>query len=123
LIGETAIDFGVQRHVGDDFVFSLNAFPYRLAGLNLIPFDLEASREGAPCVRFRCARFTTGGIEVKAGAREKKHMGWKLTFALVLFSVAVVSALAAGGEPENEAMVREEATKQLSALREYLLRR
>jgi hypothetical protein len=50
-------------------------------------------------------------------------MGWKLTFALVLFSVAVVSALAAGDESENEAMVREEATKQLSALREYLLRR
>jgi hypothetical protein len=122
LIGETVIDFGVQRHVGDDFVFSLNAFPYRLAGLNLIPFDLEASREGAPCVRFRCARFATGGIEVKAGSREK-NMGWKLTFALVLFSVAVVSALAVGGEPENEAMVREEATKQLSALREYLLRR
>jgi hypothetical protein len=47
LIGENVIDFGVQRHVGDDFVFSLNAFPYRLAGLNLIPFDLEASREGA----------------------------------------------------------------------------
>ncbi len=50
-------------------------------------------------------------------------MGWKLTFALVLISVAVVSALAAGEEPENEAVVRERATKQLSALREYLLKR
>ena len=50
-------------------------------------------------------------------------MGWKLTFALVLVSVAVVSALAAGEEPENEAVVREEAAQQLSALREYLLRR
>ncbi|MGA8566789.1 MAG: hypothetical protein WB580_03250 [Candidatus Binataceae bacterium] len=50
-------------------------------------------------------------------------MGWKLTFALVLVSVAVVSALAAGGEPENEAVVQEEAAKQLSALREYLLSR
>jgi hypothetical protein len=56
LIGETVIDFGVQRHVGDDFVFSLNAFPYRLAGLNLIAFDLEDSREAEPCVRLRCAR-------------------------------------------------------------------
>jgi hypothetical protein len=65
----------------------------------------------------------TGGIEAKAGSREKNTMGWKLTFALVLVSVAVVSALAAGGEPENEAVVQEEATKQLSALREYLLRR
>ena len=50
-------------------------------------------------------------------------MVWKLTFALVLVSVAVVSALAAGGESEKEAVVREEAAKQLSALREYLLRR
>jgi hypothetical protein len=50
-------------------------------------------------------------------------MGWKLTFALVLASVAVISALAAGSEQENEAVVREEAAKQLSALREYLLRR
>ena len=50
-------------------------------------------------------------------------MGWKLTFALVLVSIAVVSALAAGGERENEAVVREEAAKQLGALREYLLRR
>jgi hypothetical protein len=59
----------------------------------------------------------------QGGVAEKNTMGWKLTFALVLVSVAVVSALAAGGEPENEAVVREEAAKQLSALREYLLRR
>ena len=64
-----------------------------------------------------------GGIESKAGAREKNTMGWRFTFALVLVSVAVVSALAAGGEPENEAVVREEAARQLSALREYLIRR
>jgi hypothetical protein len=50
-------------------------------------------------------------------------MVWKLTFALVLVTVAVVSALAVGGESEKEAVVREEAAKQLSALREYLLRR
>lgn len=50
-------------------------------------------------------------------------MGWKLTFALVLVSVAVVSALAGSGEPESEAVVRERAAKQLSALREYLLKR
>jgi hypothetical protein len=50
-------------------------------------------------------------------------MGWRFTFALLLVSVAVVSALAAGGEPENKAVVREEAAQQLSALREYLLRR
>ena len=50
-------------------------------------------------------------------------MIWKLTFALLLVSIAVVSALAAGGEPKNEAVVREEAAKQLSALREHLLRR
>lgn len=50
-------------------------------------------------------------------------MGWKLTFALMLVSVAAVAAWAAGGEPENEAAVREEAANQLSALREYLLRR
>jgi hypothetical protein len=50
-------------------------------------------------------------------------MGWKLTLALMLASVAVVSALTAGGESENEAVVRKEAAKQLSALREYLLRR
>jgi len=63
------------------------------------------------------------GLEAKAGWREKNTMGWTFTFALVLVSVAVVSALAAGGEPENEAVVREEAAQQLSALREYLLRR
>ena len=50
-------------------------------------------------------------------------MGWKLTFALMVISVAVVSALTGDGESENEATVREEATAQLSALREYLLRR
>jgi hypothetical protein len=50
-------------------------------------------------------------------------MGWKLTLALMLVSVAVVSALAARGEPEDEAMVREEAVKNLRALREHLLRR
>lgn len=50
-------------------------------------------------------------------------MGWKLTFALIVLSVTVVSALIAGGEPENEAAVRDEATNQLNALREYLLKR
>jgi hypothetical protein len=61
--------------------------------------------------------------KLRRGAREKNTMGWRFTFALLLVSVAVVSALAAGGEPENEAVVREEAAQQLSALREYLLRR
>jgi hypothetical protein len=50
-------------------------------------------------------------------------MGQKLAFALVLVSVAFVSAFATGGEPENEALVREKASKQLNALREHLLRR
>jgi hypothetical protein len=50
-------------------------------------------------------------------------MGRKLAFALVLVSVALVSAFAAGGKPENESLVREKATKQLNALREHLLRR
>ena len=50
-------------------------------------------------------------------------MGWKLTFALMMVSVAVVSALAAGGERENEAVVREEAAKHLKVLLEHLLRR
>jgi hypothetical protein len=50
-------------------------------------------------------------------------MGWKFTLALMLISVAAVSALASGGEPENETVVREEAAKHLSALREHLLRR
>jgi hypothetical protein len=59
--------------------------------------------------------------KLKAGA--ENTMGWKLTFALVLVSVAVVSALAGSGEPESEAVVRERAAKQLSALREYLLKR
>ncbi|HVB83227.1 MAG TPA: hypothetical protein VNE82_25160 [Candidatus Binataceae bacterium] len=43
--------------------------------------------------------------------------------ALMLVSIAVVSALAASGEPENEAVVRDEAAKHLSALREHLLGR
>jgi hypothetical protein len=50
-------------------------------------------------------------------------MGWKLTFALMLISVAVVSALVAGGESETEAVVRDEAAKHLSALRDHLIRR
>ncbi|HVB80528.1 MAG TPA: hypothetical protein VNE82_11365 [Candidatus Binataceae bacterium] len=50
-------------------------------------------------------------------------MAWKFTLALILISVATVSAWAVGGEPENEAVVREEAAKHLSALREHLLRR
>jgi hypothetical protein len=50
-------------------------------------------------------------------------MGWKLTFTLVVLSVTLVSALIAGGEPESEAEVRDEAANQLKALREYLLRR
>jgi hypothetical protein len=48
-------------------------------------------------------------------------MGWKFTLALMLISVAAISAWAVGGEPENEAVVREEAAKDLSALREHLL--
>src|SRR3984893_18662782 len=50
-------------------------------------------------------------------------MGRKLAFALMLVSVALVSAFAAGGAPENEALVREKARNQLNALREDLLRR
>jgi hypothetical protein len=50
-------------------------------------------------------------------------MGWKLAFALMVISIAVASALAARGEPEDEAVVREEAARQLSALREHLLGR
>jgi hypothetical protein len=50
-------------------------------------------------------------------------MGWKFTLALVLISAALVSAWAAGGESEDEAVVREEAAKHLRALREHLLRR
>jgi hypothetical protein len=50
-------------------------------------------------------------------------MGRKLAFALMLVSVALVSAFSAGGAPENQALVREKARKQLNALREHLLRR
>ena len=64
-----------------------------------------------------------GEQKIRAVAAEKNDMGWKLTLALMLVSVAVVSALAAVGEPEDEAMVREEAVKSLRALREHLLRR
>jgi hypothetical protein len=53
----------------------------------------------------------------------KNTMGWKLTFALMLVSIAAVSAWAAGGEREDEAVVREAAAKHLSVLREHLLRR
>ena len=65
------------------------------------------------------------GVEEKAeaGRGKKNTMGWKLTFALMLVSVAVISALAAIGEPENEAVVREEAVEHLRALREHLIRR
>jgi hypothetical protein len=55
--------------------------------------------------------------------RRKNTMGWKLAFALMLVSVALVLAFAADGEPESEALVREKATKQLDALRAHLLRR
>jgi hypothetical protein len=54
---------------------------------------------------------------------QEKIMVWKLAIALMMVSVAVVAALAAGGEPENEATVREEAVKHLGALREHLLNR
>jgi hypothetical protein len=57
------------------------------------------------------------------GPQGKNIMRRKLAFALMLVSFALVSAFAAGGEPENEALVREKATKQLNALREHLLRR
>ena len=51
-------------------------------------------------------------------------MGWTLTFALIVVSIAAVSALVAGaGAQEDESVVREEAAKQLSALREHLLGR
>lgn len=60
--------------------------------------------------------------EEKASRRGKYTMGWKLTFALILVSIAAVAALTAGGEPEDEAVVREEATRHLSALREHLIR-
>jgi hypothetical protein len=68
------------------------------------------------------------GEKIRRGRGKKNIMGWKLTFALMLVSTAVVSALAAFGEPENEAMVREEAVrkeavKDLRALREHLFRR
>jgi hypothetical protein len=49
-------------------------------------------------------------------------MGWKLTFAMILVSIAAVAALTARGEPEDEAAVREEAARHLSALREHLIR-
>lgn len=64
-------------------------------------------------------------VREKVGRRGRKKniMGWKLTFALMLVSLAVVSALAAAGEPENEAVVREEAVKHLRAVREHLIRR
>ena len=90
-----------------------------------------ASREG----RWRLGTRVAGGCGGYAGTRDwwkrspvgaqerKNIMGWKLTFALMLFSVAVVSALTSGGEPENEAVVRDEAAKQLSALRKHLIRR
>jgi hypothetical protein len=67
-----------------------------------------------------CAREAEGKPMRAAG---RNIMGLKLAFALVLVSVALVSAFTAGGEPENEALVREKATKQLNALREHLLRR
>jgi hypothetical protein len=50
-------------------------------------------------------------------------MGWRLAFALVVVSIAVASALAVRGERQDEAVVREEAARQLSALREHLLGR
>jgi hypothetical protein len=50
-------------------------------------------------------------------------MGWKFILALTLVSVAVVSALTAAGEPEDEAVVREAALKDLRTLREHLLGR
>ena len=87
--------FDADRHVGD-------VFRYRLAEPNLIAFLAE---------------------DPQMRAQEKDTMAWKLTLALMLVSVAAVSALVGGGEPENEAVVREEAAKHLSALREHLLRR
>jgi hypothetical protein len=50
-------------------------------------------------------------------------MRWRLAFALMVVSVAVAAALSARNEPEDEAVVREEAARQLSALREHLLGR
>ena len=46
-----------------------------------------------------CAREAEGKPRRAAG---KNIMGRKLAFALVLASVALVSAFAAGGEPDNE---------------------
>ncbi len=50
-------------------------------------------------------------------------MGWKLAFALVLVTITATAAWVAGGEREDEAAVQERAARQLSALREHLLKR
>ena len=108
--------------MGDAFPRSINVFPYRLVGSNLITLVISSPfADGSSTPKKTGLHGDRGGGERKAGA--EKIMGWKLTFALMVISVAVVSALAGGGESENEATVREEATAQLSALREYLLRR
>ncbi|MGZ6212559.1 MAG: hypothetical protein ACXWNU_09075 [Candidatus Binataceae bacterium] len=107
--------------MGDAFPRSLNVFPYRLVGSNLIALVISSPFADGSSTPKTGLHGDRGGGERKAGA--EKIMGWKLTFALMVISVAVVSALAGGGESENEATVREEATAQLSALREYLLRR
>jgi hypothetical protein len=49
-------------------------------------------------------------------------MGWKFVVALVLVSVAAVSAWSLG-EPEDEAAVQKEAVKHLGALRKHLIKR
>jgi len=49
-------------------------------------------------------------------------MGWKLTFALVLVTITATAAWIVG-DKEDEAVVHERATRQLSALREHLLKR
>jgi hypothetical protein len=50
-------------------------------------------------------------------------MGWKLTFALVLVTITATAAWIAGSGKEDEAALQERAARQLSALREHLLKR
>ena len=50
-------------------------------------------------------------------------MGWKLTFALVLVTITATAAWIAGSDKEDEAVVHDRAARQLSALREHLLKR
>ncbi len=75
------------------------------------------------CAAGRVAASTKGKVRAPGGSQQKHDMGWKLAFALMLASVAVVAAMAGRGEPEDALAVEEEAAQQLNALREYLFRR